>query len=266
MKNISSYRTQYAIARKFYYSETAEVPKIQNELKMFDMVPAYYNAYLFDNTYSENVLNCNALKFAKDISSLLSKPWNAEKGRILPNSFYEQIVYCNDVHVFLNDMSKKNMERYYRQTAYIMKAAGMIKCSKGKVFADLLFESDKDIYFALLEAFWNLTEWELIFPLHSDLNMDKNMVKALHYDRSIFRDILLKERTEKVICMQEVADYFSDLTGISDRGDVDFAFFLDFYLLKWLEHFNLVKYHKSSGLMPRSFEVSSITSEILANI
>jgi hypothetical protein len=84
------------------------------------------------------------------------------------------------------------------------------------------------------------------------------MARSLHFDRHIFRDILLREKNMYV---QSIADHFSDLTGISKKGNAIFASFLDFYLLKWLEYFNLVKYHKNSDSMPVSFEVSSFASE-----
>ena len=252
---------------KFYSQKTTNKKiKKQDEPSMFDMVSSYYGAYSFDDSYPKdmtgNILSCNALKFIKNIISLLSKPLNVEKGNLLPKNFYKKLIALKNTNSFLDDMDEKEQERNYRQAAHVMEAAGMFKRSKGKVSVDFSFESDADVYFALLKAFWHLTEWDQIFPL----NVDVDMAKAFHFDRSIFKDILLKERKEKRIYVQKIADYFSDLTGISNKGDLILAFFLDFYLLKWLEHFNLVKCHKGSGAMPVSFEISSFASEIFANI
>jgi len=225
------------------------------------MVSSYYNTYLFDEYSSENsssnISNCIAMKLVKNIISQLSISWDVEKGSILPKKFYKKIAACKKSNGFLSDMDEETIEYYYRQSAHIMKAAGMIKHQKGKIFADFELKSDIDIYFTLLKTFWHSTEWEQIFP------SDTDMAKSLHHNKCLFKDILLKENKMYV---QDIADKFCDLTGISNKGDSFFTSFLDFYLLKWLEHFNLVKYQKDSDEKPVSFEIPSFASEVFAII
>ena len=251
---------------KFYNSEATEV---QGESNIFNMVSSYYKAYSLDDYYPEDVLNnisdCNALKLIKNIISLLSdKTWKVEKGRILPEDFYKQIV-CKKANSFLGNVDKELIKYYYLQSAHIMKAAGIIKHVKGEIIVNLPSKLDIDIYLSLLKAFWNSVEWEEIFPSNID------MAKSLYRDRNIFKDILLKET---IVDVQGIANRFSDLTGISNLAYISdednefftpekiFTSFLDFYLLKWLEHFNLVKYQNGFGNDRVSFEVSGFASEI----
>jgi len=265
MKSISSGSRKAwnasAVIKSYSATYCLEVNKVRSELNMFNMISSYYNAYSFDEHYSGNTLsdisNCTAIRLVKNIISLLSTSWDIEKGSILPKKFYKQITACEKTNPFLFNAEKETIEYYYRKTANIMKAAGMIKHLKGKIFVDVPSESDVDIYFTLLKTFWYSTEWEQIFP------SDIDMANSLHYNKCIFKDILLKEKSMYV---QDIADQFCDLTGISVKGDFSFISFLDFYLLKWLEHFNLVKYRKGSDEMPVSFEISRFTSEAFAII
>ena len=250
---------------KFYHSESVEV---QGEPDVFNVISSYYKACSFDDYYSEDILsnisNCNALKLVKNIIALLSKPWKVEKERILPENFYKQIV-CKKANSFLSDADEDLIKYYYSQLAHIMKAGKMIKHFKGEIILDLPSDSDIDIYLALLKAFWNLVEWEDIFPSNVD------MAKSLYNDRNIFKDMLLKET---IVDVQSISNRFSDLTGISNLADISnknnksftpdkiFASFLDFYLLKWLEHFNLVKYQNGLSNDRVSFEVSGFAPEI----
>jgi hypothetical protein len=119
----------------------------------------------------------------------------------------------------------------------ILKKGQLVLIQDGEV--DVSDDSLTGIYFRLLDAFWNRVDWKDIFP------SDPESAEELWHNRFILRDLLTRQLESGNLV--EIANEFFEITGFASRGDVFQISFLDFYLITWLRHFNILSMNEDSG-------------------
>jgi len=118
---------------------------------------------------------------------------------------------------------------HLKQMAMIARAAGLdpVHCKPVCGSADVLW----DILFG---SFWNLVEWQAIFPSMPDDAM------LLHQNRAVVLE-LLSSQNGALTVDQLLEDYLL-VTGHQSASLVMLASFLDFSLLTWLSHFGVLSF------------------------
>ena len=180
---------------------------------------------------SMKIRDCYTLTLANAIiDGLSSEKIIAGKGNSLPETFYDRIA-----ETLLTESSDKEMiVIYLKQMANIMKRGGIILFNNKTAFISEGFRERESLYFRLLEAFWNETEWSDIFPSSPEA------AAKLYEKRNIFAELVQGFYSE--VSIEDISNDFFEMTDIAERNDYFMISFLDFYLIAWLRNFGLIDY------------------------
>ncbi len=235
------------------YPSQSAVPSV---MERFDAASSYH-AYIVSDRDSApaEAENCLAVRLCSFIAATADgRECSHDRGCLLPDEYYSV-----SADSFISQCSSHEKidhclaDIYLRQMAMIMKVCGLIEKSKGRVKVSS-FEGDRRLlYCRLMRTFWNDVEWKELFP------SDHELAELLQRDRSIFRDVLLRRKKAQV---QEVANDFSELTGVARKNDLFFASFIDFYLLTWLGHFNMVDYYGGVSSEPVAWALTDAAPQV----
>ncbi len=200
--------------------------------------------------------------FACDIARLLLdfigiKSVKLNEGA-LPDSFYKKVLDAAEAEGLLEQTAgdKDLLHINLKQMIHILRASGLVSDQNGKAVAAEKDISDNSLYFRLLNSFWNFVPWEDIFP------SDEEAAMALHEDRLIMRDLLLKK--DDFVSVDDLTNEFCELTGFSEKNNLILISFIDFYLYTWLKHFNILRYRKSKGKVPVTLALTEEGRRLLA--
>ena len=233
--------------------------KKQNDEKKFNnsALNVFNSVYNFHSSLYNNeffsfmkIKDCYALTLASAISDKLSsEKIVAGKENVLPESFYNEIAESLTREKQINENDDKELCIInLKQTANIMKRGEIILFKDNIPYISENFQNRESLFYRLLEAFWNETEWSEIFP-SSPKDADK-----LYEKRNIFAELLLGFYTE--VSIEDISNDFFEITGIAEKNNYFMISFLDFYLITWLNYFGIIDYtdKKNRGIIYISLE------------
>ncbi len=162
----------------------------------------------------------------------------ADNEGTLPDAFYKKCIRDERLeerrHASWDD---EILTIFAKQMINILKKGQMVLVKNGEV--DVSDDSVTGIYFRLIDAFWNRVDWKVIFP------SDPGSADELWHCRYIIRDLLSRQSGRGNLV--EITNEFFEITGFASSGDVFQISFIDFYLITWLRHFNVLSMNDDSG-------------------
>jgi len=210
-----------------------------NVISQLETINKYYLSLQninFNNT-TMDIKDCYALRLANAIIEKISNnDINVSKDGSFSEHFYSDL--ANSLKES-NNSDEELIIIYLKQMMNILKSCGLVvvKNKKGIVTQNL---KGKEIYFKLLNSFWNQTNWQEIFPSSPEL------AEKLFNVRETFLEFLEGFYTK--INIESLAKDLFDMTEIADKNDSFAISFIDFYLITWLRHFGIIEYIESENI------------------
>jgi hypothetical protein len=248
LKNTKIEKKDKNINQAFFKTKKPDYDKEFNDsaLSIFNSIYRFHSS-LYNNELFNfmKIKDCYALTLANAISNKLSLGnIVADKENVLPEFFYNEIA---ETLITEND-DKELCIINLKQTANIMKSGEIILFKDNIPYIPENFQNRESLYCRLLEAFWNETEWEEIFP-----SSPKDASK-LYEKRNVFVELLFGFYTE--VSVEDISNDFFEITGIAKKNNYFMISFLDFYLITWLNYFGIIDYtdKKNRGIIYISLE------------
>jgi len=194
------------------------------------------------------------------IDIICTSPFSVSKGDRFGDDFYIECMKVLDGSGLMEEAGGDGeiLVIHLKQMVQIMRECGIISSSNGTAIVSDKGISNRSLFFKLLNSFWNDVDWADIFPSNPDT------AKELKTDRNILKDLLL--RYSGRFELNTVSNEFFELTGLASKNDMLTISFLDFYLLTWLKHFNILSYYESTGNSPICVELTEGGKRLLASI
>lgn len=233
-KKIKSERKDKEINQIYFRMKEQNYDKkfCNSTLSTFNSIYKFHSSLQSNELFkSMKIKDCYTLTLARAIiDKLSSEKIIAGKGNSLPELFYNQIAET----LLTENCDKELIIIYLKQMANIMKSGGLILFKDKAAVVSESFQDRESLYFRLLEAFWNETEWSDIFPSSPEA------AKKLYEKRNVFAELIQGFYTE--VSVEDISNDFFEMTEIADRNDYFMISFLDFYLITWLKHFGVIDY------------------------
>jgi len=201
-------------------------------LSTFNSIYKFHSSLQSNELFrSMKIRDCYTLTLARAIiEKLSSEKVIAGKGNSLPEQFYNALA---------ETLSNENSDMELvvinlKQMANIMKKGGIILFNDKAAVVSESFLETEGLYFRLLEAFWNETDWSEIFPSSPEAAV------KLYEKRNIFTELIQGFYTS--VSVEDISNDFFDMTEIAERNDYFMISFIDFYLISWLKNFGIIDY------------------------
>lgn len=262
---LRSPHTNTALVIPFYTGEngTYSPEKRIDGPDIYKAVATYYKS-LEESSHryaASEMGNCFAVQLARHVlDSLADHPSPVKADARLSEDFYESVAdKIKKISLFDEINNDEDILLIHlKQMVSLLKSSGIISVKNRKVSRIEDDISTRSLYFLLINSFWNRVSWEDIFPSNDEA------ARALHADRTIMRDLLLRQK--KRVFIHKLANEFFEMTGFAAENDLMSISFLDFYLFSWLKHFNVIRYIESSSSYAVSIELTDMGSRLLASL
>jgi hypothetical protein len=231
-------------------------------LSQFETIQNYYCSFdYFDPADSKpETITCFASELASLIIEIISlNRILLTKKRTFPESFYQRVIIkINNEQLFKEIDDTELLLIYTDQCLSMLRMNGIITINDRTVVIAEKEISKNKLYFRLIHTFWDIIPWEEIF------SSDTEAAVALHKNRYILRDIVLKAGRAKQL--DRILNEFFNMTGFSFSGDMMMTSFIDFYVFTWMKHFGLITYKAGPMYAPVTVEVTPIGTKILKSL
>lgn len=196
------------------------------------------------------VEDCFALRLAQFLIDVInSRPFPLNPDGRFQDSFYHHCMSELEKTTLVSEIDDAELLIIYmKQIIIVMRAAGILCNEEGMAGITDSVPSTPSLYAKLFTAFWNDVEWDEIFTSSGEL------ARELKKSRYILMDLTLKRPSAAFI--EDLANDFFEMTGLSRCGDLFSISFLDFYFFTWLKHFGIIHYQSSGDFAPVSIEVT----------
>lgn len=210
------------------------------------------------NEYAD--VDCFALRLCKYLLEKI-KTYNVvqESSGSFPENFYHcSLNDAKNIGTLIEVDDSELMLIHMKQMVHLMRTAELISWEKDSTVKRDAKISDIPLFMRLFHSFWFYTNWEEIFP------SDPDAAAELHENRSFIRDLVLG--CEKKTEVSAFSNNFFELTGFAEKNDLFRVSFLDFYLLTWLKHFGIMKYHCGTRYSPVSIQLTDMGKKLFSNL
>jgi len=232
---------------------------LSNSFRTFNSVQSYYSQLAKNEFLDKNPsVNCCAVKLSRFI---------AEEARLNGISYVSGSIPESSFSSWINkikrtslwnycDNDKELCTIYLKQMIQIMKSASILIESKGLLVISKKYTT-KNLYEKLLYSFWNKTPWKNIFP------SSEEEANHLHSNRKEISHLLQQHGSRDLNSLYR--DY-SYATGHKSDNILFSISFIDFYLITWLRHFDILNYTQGSFFNPVTIYITEPGRNILQNL
>jgi hypothetical protein len=219
-------------------------------------------------SYTENLhgtnenadVDCFALRLCRYLrDKIVTDGPDRESDGSFPETFYRSSLDDAKDHESLKEVDDPElMLIYMKQMVHLMRKAELISPEEDSSAGRKTPISDTSLFMRLFHSFWFYTNWEEIFP------SDPDAAGRLHETRTFIRDLVLgcEIKTE----ISAFSNNLFELTGFAEKNDILKISFLDFYLLTWLKHFGVMRYHSDAGNSPVSIQLTDMGRKLFSNL
>jgi len=200
--------------------------------------------------FSVNSSDCMALRLAHFLITVVTENSFTQA----QNGEFSDDFYCYCLERLMNtDIAGEICDDeltliYMKQLIHMLRKCGVISSTAGRARVLKRDLSRESFYAGLFNCFWNDVDWGRIFP------SNPGAAEKLHSKRKILLSVL-KNHTRK-IRLDRIVREFANEACLEEMNDLIMISFIDFYLLKWLSHFGLIRYFDGSLNSPVCIQVT----------